>query len=248
MSWTTRVFSRAGALALCTALMGLFNCTVANAASISYGDFGPLPSGTSFLDITESSGTDSIPLYGPPTIFETGLDFTPVSFVAVSTGGAPDITDGQLTFTVMSSGLSSLSVEEAGDFSLLGIGTAATSVTASASILATVTEINGAAVVPIVLAFNSNSVTHNLAANPGALQPWSLVTTLDIGSQLGAGQRATKVDIAINNQMSAFSEPASAAFIAKKEFIVTTELIPEPATFALASLALFGMAFSGRRR
>ena len=76
MTLTTRAFSRAVALALGFALLGHFS-TVASAASISYGNFGPVPPATSFLDVEESSGTDTVPLYGPPTPFTTGLDFDP---------------------------------------------------------------------------------------------------------------------------------------------------------------------------
>jgi hypothetical protein len=224
--------------------MGLF-CAVASAATISYGDFNAPPS-TMFLDVEESSAV--VPLYGPPTPFETGLDFDPKNFVALSAGGGPpNIVDGQLNFTVMSPGLNSLNLFESGDYSLIGLGTPATQVIAAASIRATVTQINGVNVAPIVLAVSNASFSDAL---PGAvaLAPWSLGTSINIAGQLAAGQNATKVEIVIDNQLVAASELTSAAFIAKKEFIITTDIIPEPTTFALGALALCGAAAGTRRR
>ena len=246
MSWKSRAVTRASALALCSALMGLF-CSVASAATISYGDFNAPPA--MFLDVEESSVGSPLPLYGPPTPFAAGLDFDPKNFVALSAGGGPaDIVDGQLNFTVMSPGLVSLSLFEAGDYSLVGIGGPQTFVTAAGSIRATVTEVNGGTAVNIPLSQVNASTTFSLPGDAGALQPWSLGTAINIAGQLGAGQTATKVEIVIDNQLIAASEPTSAAFIAKKEFIITTEIIPEPTTFALGAFALCGAAAGMRRR
>jgi hypothetical protein len=225
--------------------LGLFS-TVANAATINYGDFNVPPS-TMFLDVAETS--NDAPLYGPPAPFETGLDFDPKGFVAMSAGGgAADIIDGQLNFTVMSPGLGSLSLFEAGDYTLVGIGTPSTFVTAAATIHATVTQINGVNVAPIVLATPNATFNASLPANIGALQPWSLGVSINIAGQLPAGQNATKVDIVIDNQLIAASQLTSAAFIAKKEFIITAEIVPEPATLGLAGLALCGTTLAARRR
>jgi hypothetical protein len=243
-----RVFSTASALALCAALLGAFS-SIADAASISYGNFGPVPPATTFLNVTESSGTDPVPLYGPPAPFTTGLDFDPANFVATSAGGGADVTDGQVSFTIMAPSINSVSLTEAGDYTLVGFGTPATSVFAGASIRGTVTQINGVNVAPILLTPSNASVGFNLVTNPGVLQPWSLGTTLNVAAQLGPGQTATKVEIVIDNQMVAISQPTSVAFIAKKEFIIRTDTeIPEPSTFALAGLALGGMAVTASRR
>jgi hypothetical protein len=243
-----RAFTTASAFALCAALLGAFS-SIADAASISYGNFGPVPPATTFLNVTESSGTDPVPLYGPPTPFTTGLDFDPANFVATSAGGGADVTDGQVSFTVMAPQINSVSLTEAGDYTLVGFGTTATSVFAGASIRGTVTQINGVNVAPILLTPSNASVGFNLVANPGVLQPWSLGTTLNVAGQLGPGQIATKVEIVIDNQMVAISQPTSVAFIAKKEFIIRTDTeIPEPSTIALAGLALCGMGVTASRR
>src|SRR5882757_4583844 len=117
------------ALATVLSVAALATGPAAHAALINYGDF-PVPSaGIVFQQVTESSGTDPVPLYGPPTPFAVGLDFTPTSFTSSSSGGSGDITDGQLNFSVQGQagpggvvGITSLSVFESGDYSLLGAG------------------------------------------------------------------------------------------------------------------------------
>jgi hypothetical protein len=233
--------------------IGLLLSQFASGAAINYGNFGPVPPGVSFLSVTESSGTDPVPMYGPPTAFTTGLSFTPSNFVSSSTGGASDITDGQLNFTIVGSpnnSINNISLFEAGDYSLVGTGTTLTSVFAGAIIRATVTEINGVAVAPINLAPANGAVGFDLISDAGVVQPWALGTILNIASQLSVGQNATRVDISINNQLISLSEQASAAFIAKKTFQldVATAPVPEPSSIGLSVLLLsFGLGARRRR-
>jgi hypothetical protein len=231
------------------------------AATISYGNFGPVGPGISFLDVAESSGTDPVPLFGPPTPFVTGLDFDPANFVASAGAGAVDITDGQLNYTVMSTAggqISSIKLSERGDYSLTGVGTNATQALAGAIIQATITQINGAAVAPFSLTPVNASVAFNLAANPGIVQPWSLGLTLNVAAQVaaqfGANARATKVEVAIDNQLQALSQTSaqgsSLAFIAKKDFRIDIGgdgVIPEPGTLLLLMSGCMGLvAVRGR--
>jgi len=222
------------ALAFAGALLAA--ASAASAASISYGNFGPVPPGVTFGDVTESSGTDAVPLYGAPGAFATGLDFDPAGFVATGTGGAIDLTDGQLNFTITtdpSLGILALNLAEAGDFSLQGVGTSATQAAAGAIVRVIVTQIDGVNVAPISLVPTNASVAFNLAANPGIVNPWSLGIGVDIVAQLGGGQRATQLEVVIDNQLSALSEANSAAFIAKKDFRIEVTAIPEPSTALL---------------
>jgi hypothetical protein len=234
-------------LALLLAIGGMANHSTA--ATISYGTFGPVPPGVTFLDVEESSGTDAVPLYGPPDPFATGLDFDPTSFVATASGGAEDVTDGQLNFTVMGAlGINSISLQEFGDYSLVGVGTATTQAIAGAIMRATVTQINGVNVAPINLTPVNASVGFNLLANPGVVQPWSLGTTLNVAAQMAGRGRATKVEVVINNQLLALSELSSLSFIAKKDFRITVESIPEPATALMAGLLCGGLGLVSVRR
>lgn len=244
---TTRIFSKASAAALCLALVGVFSAA-AHAASISYGNFGPVPPGFTFINVTESSGTDPVPLYGPPSPFIVGLDFTPLGFTSFSNGGSADITDGQLNFTVAGPSVDSIQLTEAGDYTIAGAGTPATSVFAGAIIRATITQVNGLPVAPINVVPVNASFGDSL---PGTVivGPWSLGLTLNIAAALPANQHATRVDISINNSLVTTSEPGTVAFIAKKEFqIRIPPNIPEPATMALAGFALCGLGLVRRSR
>jgi hypothetical protein len=228
--------------------------TSADAASISYANTVDPATGTTFTEIKESSGTDAVPLYGPPTAFTTGLDFEPSSFVAVSTGGGVDFTDGQLNFTITSPlAINSLSLFEAGGYSLVGAGTPATSVFAGALMLAKVTHIEGVDVPDINLAPSNASFSDSL---PGTtvLAPWSLGVTIDVAAQLAglgfpANQDATRIEVVINNQLIAISEEASGAIIDKKEFTLTADVdVPEPGTAILMALAVGLLAVASRRK
>jgi hypothetical protein len=247
---------------LCLTALALVASPAAHGATINYGNFNVPPAGIMFNNVTESSGTDPVPLFGPPDPFVVGLDFDPTSFVATANGGASDITDGQLNFTIMGLvnpggyvGISNVNLFEAGDFTLTGVGTAATQALAGAIIRATVTQINGLPVAPISLAPSNASVGFNLVANPGVVQPWSLGVGLNIAGQLAAGQVATKVEISINNSLIALSQASSLSFIAKKDFridltptTVGQPFVPEPGTLVLAGLAsVIGLAWRRSR-
>ena len=247
-------------LGLVAASLYLFT-TIGNAASIAYGDFGPVSPGVRFRSVIESSVTDPVPLYGPPTPYSVGLDFNPLGFGAVGLGGSSDITDGQLNFGVeggVSSaqlvGISSIRLFESGDFTLAGLGTAATQDFAGAIMRITVTQIDGVNVAPIALSPANASVGFNLIANPGIVQPWSLGLSLDINSQLTAmglqfTAGATKLEVVIDNQLIALSETDSVAAILKKDFRidVTPDIVPvpEPASAALLGIGGVMMAIAG---
>jgi hypothetical protein len=250
---------------IAVAVAGFLTVGAASAAVINYGNFPVPPSGITFQNVTESSGTDAVPLYGPPSPFVTGLDFNPTTFVSSATNGAIDVTDGQLNFTIKGvvvspgngAGVNGFSITEGGDFSLLGVGTNATQALAGVSIHATVTEIDGVPVAPIVLTPQNASVGFNLVSNPGLLQPWSLGTGFgNIDAQLTAAGKtftigATKVDVVIDDSLNALSQAGSSAFIAKKDFVLTTDtdisgVLPEPTSAVVAGLFLCG--FASRRR
>jgi hypothetical protein len=223
------------ALACCV----VFGASAAShAASITYGNFGPNASGLTFLGVTESSATDPVPLFGPPSLTLSGLDFNPTSFVSAASGGSLDITDGQLNFSIHGSNpIQSIAITEAGDYSLTGVGTAQTTALAGAILRITVTEINGVAVAPIALAPTNASVGFNLVANPGIVQPWSLGITSNLSFQQFPGAaNVTGVDVVIDNQLNTISQAASLAFIAKKDFTVVVTSTPEPASLAAGAL------------
>lgn len=234
---TSHGFLTAGTVAFGLTVVALFT-QLATAATINYGNFGPVPPGVSFLQVEESSGTDPVPLYGPPTPFATGLDFNPsAAYTASTSGGGADFTDGQLNFTIASKApITTINLFERGDYSLGGSGTAVTEVQAGAVLLATVTGVNGVNVAPINLPPVNASVGYNLVANPGLTQPWSIGLAVNVAAQVPG---ATRVDVVINNALLAVSQQSSAAHIAKKDFIIRVGTVPEPTT---AFLLLGGTA------
>jgi len=232
-------------------------------ATIYYPSVGPVPPGITFTDIFESSGTDPVPLYGPPTGFSVGLDFSPVTFVSSTGGSGVDITDGQLNFTLVAAAnnlgyvsINTINLFEGGDFTLVGAGTATTQTFASAILRASVTQINGVDVAPVSLTPVSSTVGYNLTANPGAGQLWSLGSSMNVAAQMaslfGPNQHATKINVAVDNQLITIGEIATVSFIAKKEFVVfvnsSTVVVPEPSSAFIAATAFVAMGAAVRRK
>jgi PEP-CTERM motif len=256
---------RVGRLHLWTcAVIALLAPSAVRAASISYGNSPVIPPGVTFINVTESSGTDAVPLYGPPSYFTTGVDFDPTGFVATANGGAADLTDGQLNFTLAGTvtpsqivAIDQINLFESGDYTLVGTGTAATQVIGGASINVKVTEIDGIDVPDIVLPQVNASVSFNLVANPGVLQPWSVGAFIDINTALTSlfvdfEYGATEVEVVINDTLIAISQPASIAFIAKKDFSLDVDgilvVVPEPTSAGLLALSVLGIVLQRRRR
>jgi len=236
-------------------------CPSALAAPINYGDLDDIPPGdVIYTQVTESSGTDPVPLFGAPTVTVNMLDFNPAGFTANAAGGGADITDGQLNFGVVvpqgtfappTVAINSISLSEAGDFTLFGIGTAATSVAAGLFMQATITEVDGLAVAPIIVS-TSASLSWDLLLNPGVSQGWNLGASVDleqaiVDAGLVFNLGVTKVDVFLNNTLLAISEPSTAAFIAKKDFVVDVSIVPEPTAAALALMAFLGLGAVIRR-
>ncbi|XAL99260.1 PEP-CTERM sorting domain-containing protein [Phycisphaeraceae bacterium D3-23] len=245
---TAQVLVAAGAIAV---------GTQTDAAPINYGDF----SGTTvmYLDVTETANSpgDTAPLFGAPSIVGDQLDFDPAGFSAAGNGGSSDITDAQLNYTLMSAPgtvITSFTVSESGDYSLVGTGSAATQVAYGMSIASiTVLEIDGAALgTPITLAAASAFGTADLSGGTTVATPWDLSISYDVNAALTAAGidydfGASKIEIVIDDSLFALSESGSAALIAKKNFTINTDTdIPEPGSLAL--LGLGGLLIARRRR
>ena len=248
-----------------TVAIAAFLFTPAFAAPINYGDFAG--STVMYLDVTETANTpgDSEPQYGAPSILGDKLDFDPAGFTATSTGGLPDLTDGQLNFTMMGvpgAAISTISLSEGGDYNLLGTGTAATQIHYGLGLTSIVVlEVDGSPLAsPVSLGAISTGGSDDLSLGADLLTPWSLDMLYDVNAALDAAKvdyivGATKLEIAIDNTLAAISEASSIAFIAKKDFMVDVTVtpfdpfnIPEPSTFVLLGLALCGVVAGGSLR
>lgn len=238
------------------------------AAPINYGDFSDIPPGSvMYLDVTEDSGTDTVPppLFGAPSITGNLLDFDPgagnvndpnsnggMVFSAYASGSGPfsDTTDGQLSFTMMSSqGFNSVGFYEDGDFALDTLGGAAR-VRASLVVNVDILEVDGST---LLTPIPTSGVVQFVRTTPYSGSPqWSnslLVNLAPLIADLNPIRGVTKAEISLNNRLEALTlaNTASEAFIAKKDFKVTINriptgdvTIPEPGTVVLLASMLVG--------
>lgn len=226
---------------------------------MNYGDF--VGSTVTYTQVTEDSPTDPLPLFGAPTILGNVLDFNPLSFASSSSGGGADLTDGQLLFGVMAQAgnfIDKIMLSEAGDYSLFGVGTAATAASVALSGQIEVLEIDGVAVggPPINFAFNGTFApsggTYDLVNDPGIGVNWSGGVTIDVTQHLTDNSipftvGATKVQINLDNILATSSEASTTALIQKKDFDgFSITVVPEPASVGLVALGLLALAL--RRR
>jgi hypothetical protein len=215
-------------------------------APINYGD---QPGDTvTFLQVTESSFTDSLPLYGTPTVIGDTLLFALPGFGSYSSGGTSDLTDGTLDTTIVAdsgSYIGYIRFREYGDVSLSGTGTSSTYAAVANSIFLQILEIDETPIIPITTsvntAFTPSDGDWNLAddgVQSGAL--WQGELYVDITGLLtssGKTGHATKVKLIMDNVLNTGSEAGTSAYIRKKATdgiqITPLEEIPEPATFLI---------------
>jgi hypothetical protein len=230
------------------------------AAPINYGNFSGVT--VDYLQVTEdaNSAGDSPPLFGPPSVSGDSIDFDPVGFNANSAGGGADITDGQLLFTVMAKpnrAINSITFAEAGDVTLLGLGNDGTFAGVTTSMFIDIVEVDGAPINVVSannlsIPFSPSGGTFGLGTDGGGgpifSSGWSGSLTVNTNALLTAAgvpfrTGATKINVNMDNILSALSQTATSALIAKKNAngIVITVNVPEPGTFALAVLGVAGV-------
>jgi hypothetical protein len=251
----------ASAFAIC-----LFSVAASQAASINYGDFAGAT--VMYTQVTESSITDPVPLFGAPTVSGDSIDFTPVDFAASSQLHVPavDQTDGHLVFGVMANPLATIkniNFEEGGGLTVGGFGTNMTFVDVSAVGNIDIFQVDGVNIskltIPIDLkfSFGNNGTSDN---GEWHLVPQGFVNGAWTGSQLvditgylhthgyPNAIGATKIQVAIDNKLYAQSEIEGTATIDKKDFggLSVTVNIPEPATLSLLVFGFVGLVAARR--
>jgi hypothetical protein len=244
---------------------------VAQSATMFYPD-PPMGNTVSYTNVSETSLTDAVPLFGAPITSGDSIDFNPQGFGAFAGGGGNDLTDGQLLFNVTAKpgfGIANINFSEAGITTLSGVGTNVTHTDVSATGRVDITEVDGVGIntisLPINLVFSPNADgTFELVTDAGlglSSLPWNGNQLVDIQGALVShnisfDKGATKISIDLDNGLIAQSESGTLALIDKKDFgglAVTVNMGsgggpngPEPTSLVLAALGFAGMTF-GRR-
>lgn len=239
------------------AVLVLFAAVSIQAASINYGDF--VGSTVTYQQVTESSLTDPVPLYGAPTVAGNSLDFNPVGFGATSNGGGVDLTDGQLVMDIQAhagQNITQINFNELGTFDLIGSGTSNSYVQVSAFFVIEIKEVNGVGITPVQdefwMTFSPDADgKYELPSNSGSGQAWSGSISIDINDMLitnGLAANATKVSVNLDNKLVAQSESGSFTYIDKKDFDgFSITVIPEPSSIFLMGFGVFGLVVLKRR-
>lgn len=245
------------------ALAGLAVMAVASSsawAQVNYGNF--TSPNYVFQNVTESSGTDPVPLFGAPVnsgglLASNALTFSPSNFQSAASSAtfATDTTDGQLNFTVRAlpgSTITDFIFSERGDYTLSGLPTAFAQATVGCSINIRVVEVNGTAILPVASQFN-------LAFNGGGIYTfppsataagWNGTGAFNVSAflaSMGINGQATKIEVALDNTLTTTVGGGASALIRKKQAEgVIINIIPAPSSAALIGLG--GLIAARRRR
>ena len=219
---TFRAFALAASLGLASASWSL---------PIDHDDF--VGQGVSFLDVSEDSTTDpdALPLFGSPTVGGASLDFNGISFASSSSAGGIDLTNGTLTMGIAAQGgnsIDSISLLEAGDYTLFGASGAAALASVSAAVYLDIVEVDGIGIDPISLQFEllfspSGGQFDLSSGGPLLAGIWNGAVTIDVAQALqdqGVQGGATQVWLTLSNVLATVSEPLAASFINKTDLDV----------------------------
>ncbi|HEX5068387.1 MAG TPA: PEP-CTERM sorting domain-containing protein [Myxococcota bacterium] len=238
--------------------------------------FGGSPSYVSIANpngwMQETNGDGSpTALFDAPTVSGNSLLFSPSNYVAQASGaGGNDSALGLFQTVITATPLftiDQLNLTEFGDATLLGAASSGTGVFASLAGFVRVLEVNGLPITPLTIGFNAGGL-QNGSFTPGTLGTtgldrntnggttlWSGQLSVDIAAALalaGISGNATKVELALDNDLYAYSEFASnSAKIQKKAVTGPTiiiDVIPEPGTAALLCVGLVAMTLRARGR
>jgi len=216
----------------------------AGAASINHGTFN----GTTiaFQNVTESSITDGLPLFGAPTVAGDGLAFTPSAGFQSSAAGGADTTSATLSITLQAAPgqfLQNIVIAESGSFAFATDALTAGTGQVSISGLLTVTDLsNGTGVRTAVLLVNASGAL-SYPGVPNAVDgTWTASASIDL-----SGLGITRARVQLNNNLQSLSSNAAVSATVRKDLVTITNT-PEPGTAALLAAGLAGLGLAGRRR
>jgi hypothetical protein len=214
-----------------------------------------------FRALSEDSLTDpgALPLFGAPSVGGNSLDFNKISFAASANLGGIDLTHGSLTMGIEALGgtsIEQISLSEAGDYTLFGLGSAAALASVSAAVYLDIIEVDGVAIDPVKvqanMVFSPSDGSFDIQADgPAVSAIWNGALVIDVAAALqseGIVGDATAVTLTLSDMLAAASEPGAAAFINKSDLDIAVLAVPEPATLALLGAGLLGLFLLGERR
>jgi hypothetical protein len=256
-------FLRSVAAAIVAVLSGF--ALSARGAIITYAPPALIGAQVTYPSVSESSNTNTLPLYGAPTVSGNNLVFSNLNFAAVSTNGSPalDFVDGQINFTLQSDPGSFLQMLDLSEFGDYNVSTTPANPAAmnfvqayENPVLITILAINGVPVTPVNNSSTIMSITNGgTFQNPPSSTPisvsgsWTGTADANLASIFNSNQ-ITEIAVSFDNQLAAESQTGGIADIAKKGFdIIPTTTgnpgVPEP---SVASLMLFAIGVGLKRR
>ncbi|HVP13090.1 MAG TPA: hypothetical protein VMV94_18085 [Phycisphaerae bacterium] len=230
----------------CICLPALSAClafaAAASATPINYGDF---PAGSaeevSFLQVTEDSAVNPLPLFDEPVRVGNKLLFFPTVFAASAADGTTAGTTATLTMSIQASpgySLRLIKVSEIGDCTLLGAGTTNTAadIYGFLGVIDTTPGTHG----------SFADTLQTAPAPPFTLPKWSF-TEFEGHAQIDlTGLGISQMTLAFTDTLEATSEAGTTAFIQKKFFGLEVTTIPEPASGLLMAGCLLPLLTRGR--
>ncbi|MEM7413706.1 MAG: hypothetical protein AAF430_25980 [Myxococcota bacterium] len=195
-------------------------------ATVNHGDFAGTD--VTFRDVSETttSAGDAEPLWEAPSLGVSGdqLLFFPTSFLAQCAAGTSDVTSSTLTTTLDTTGTPGATIDtvqfaEAGDGNLTQFppfGDPSTNVSVTLTGTVTVTETLSGPIAPVVIPVSGTFAPSGSFALPtdfGAISWNGGIGILDVAAVV---PNATKVDVSLDNTLTANCAATASALIQKK--------------------------------
>lgn len=227
-------------------------------ATVIYGDYLGAGNAPDFLGVQETTNSfvgdpannipDPEPLFGAPIRVGNALLFFPSQYSSSSAGSSPgaDTTSGTIQLTIKAKPgffLDDLTIREFGDWSLTGVGTAATSARASGSLFVT-DLMNGNVYSDLMTVTSTTGPETNPFELPNETNGnWEGVVNINL-----SGLGISMIQLTFNNILQTSSEDGTTAFIQKKIVNGPAVSIEIPAPAGVSALALAGLVAARRRR
>ena len=221
-----------------------------------YGNF--MGTSVEFIDVQDQNS-----LFGAPTVSADSLDFSPIAFEAdcsLDPGCPPTPTtvDDTLTITIQANNgffIDDILLTEAGDTTLQSFVGAFAATVVTATVFVDIFQIDGLNVNNIngnaMMVFTQSGQYESNDEGYGThIWTGSLLIDLDqIIFDAGETGKATRVQLNLDNTLTAFGASGATARIEKKDIDgLAIAIVPEPGTALLLGLGLTALASARRTR